>query len=395
MRRITRYVLFDLSKVFLVTLTGMTVLLLLVVVAQEAVRQGLGPEPIVRLVPYVLPEALRYAIPATILFAACSVFGRMSSSNEVVAIKALGVSPMAVIWPALALSFVVSLVAVWLNDLAVSWGRRGANRVVLQSVEQIAYGMLRTHHSYSTPELSITARRVDGRKLIRPMLTFHATEDSPPFVLMAKEAELRLNLENDTLSVVMDDGVVEWGDKVEGVLPGPYEYEVPLAAASRKGELSEGPSECALRNIPREKVQQREKIHSLRQSLAVKAAYQMMTGDFAGLTGGEWLTNRHLLRQAEIRLTRFHTEPWRRWANGFSCFFFVLVGAPLAIRLRTADVWSSFGVCFLPILCAYYPLMMYGVDRAKIGALPPYAVWLGNVILLAVGCWLLRKVIRY
>ena len=88
-------------------------------------------------------------------------------------------------------------------------------------------------------------------------------------------------------------------------------------------------------------------------------------------------------------------EPWRRWANGFSCFFFVLVGAPLAIRWRSADVWTSFGICFLPILCVYYPLLAFSVDRAKCGVLPPYAVWLGNVVLLVLGGWLLRRVIRY
>jgi lipopolysaccharide export system permease protein len=127
----------------------------------------------------------------------------------------------------------------------------------------------------------------------------------------------------------------------------------------------------------------------------LEAAYQMMTGGFEDLTGDEWLARRGMLEHAETRLTRLQTEPWRRWANGFSCLFFVLVGAPLAIRLRTADVWSSFGACFLPILCVYYPLLMYGVERAKGGALPPYSVWLGNVILLLIGCWLLRKVLRY
>jgi len=98
---------------------------------------------------------------------------------------------------------------------------------------------------------------------------------------------------------------------------------------------------------------------------------------------------------ARHRLHRLQTEPWRRWANGFSCFFFVLVGAPLAIRMRNADLWTSFAVCFLPILIVYYPLMAYGVDRAKCGELPPYAVWLGNVILAAAGLWLLRKIVRY
>jgi lipopolysaccharide export system permease protein len=98
---------------------------------------------------------------------------------------------------------------------------------------------------------------------------------------------------------------------------------------------------------------------------------------------------------ARHRLFRLQTEPWRRWANGFSCFFFVVAGIPLAIRLRNSDVLTSFFLCFLPILLVYYPLLAFGVDRAKGGVLPPYTVWLGNVFLLLAGLWLLRKVLRY
>ena len=95
------------------------------------------------------------------------------------------------------------------------------------------------------------------------------------------------------------------------------------------------------------------------------------------------------------RLHRLETEPFRRWASGFSCLAFVMVGAPLAIRLRNSDLMTTFGICFLPILIVYYPLFAYGLDRAKNGALPPYCVWLGNVVCLAIGAWLLRKVSRY
>ncbi|HND53876.1 MAG TPA: LptF/LptG family permease, partial [Pirellulaceae bacterium] len=115
MRRITRYVLGELLIVFGLTLSAMTAFMILVGLAQEAIRQGLGPEPILRLVPYVLPNALRFAVPGTILFAACSVYGRMSATNEIVAVKSLGISPVAVLWPGYALAFFVSLVAVWLN----------------------------------------------------------------------------------------------------------------------------------------------------------------------------------------------------------------------------------------------------------------------------------------
>ena len=58
-------------------------------------------------------------------------------------------------------------------------------------------------------------------------------------------------------------------------------------------------------------------------------------------------------------------------------------------------MWTSFGLCFLPILLLYYPLLMYGLDRAKSGALPPYCIWLGNLVLLGGSFWLLRKVMRY
>jgi len=112
LQRMTRYVVFELLKVFLVALAAMTLLMIVVVLAQQAIREGLGPAAVVRLIPYILPNALRFAIPGTILFAACSVYGRMSASNELVAIKSAGISPWAVAWPALFLAFMMSCVSV-------------------------------------------------------------------------------------------------------------------------------------------------------------------------------------------------------------------------------------------------------------------------------------------
>src|SRR5690242_8107767 len=114
MRILTRYVLLELLKVFLVSVAGMTLLFLLVGVFQQAILHGLGAKQIVMLLPYVLPQALQFAVPATTLFAACSVFGRLASSNEVVAVKASGISPFALLLPAWVLAFLLSLCEVWL-----------------------------------------------------------------------------------------------------------------------------------------------------------------------------------------------------------------------------------------------------------------------------------------
>lgn len=395
MRLLARYIYGELLKVFLVTLVGMTLIILLAGVAQEAIRQGLGLLPILRVIPYFLPMALVFAVPGTILFAACSVYGRMSAENELIAAKALGISPLSFLVPGFILAFLVSLAAVWLNDVAASWGQSGVDRVVLQSVEQIAYGMLRTQRAYSTNQFSINVVSVKGKKLIRPTLTYHSSDDGPPVTLTAEEAELRLNAEKNALSIVLRNSEIDWGPNVVGDWPGLAVQEVPLTAASHKGGHSGNRSDCAMHEVPQRIAEQKERIQTLQQQFAGEAAYQMLSGDFGALTGPQWNRRQQRLADAENQLYKLNLVCWRRWANGFSCLFFVLVGAPLAIRLRNADIWTSFGLCFLPILLVYYPLLMFGLDRAKSGVLPPYCVWLGNIVLLAIGGRMIYKVLRH
>jgi lipopolysaccharide export system permease protein len=118
-------------------------------------------------------------------------------------------------------------------------------------------------------------------------------------------------------------------------------------------------------------------------------------GDFEALLGPEWQTRQKVLKNKTSRLHRLRTEPFRRWSAGFSCLCFVLVGAPMAIRLRNRDFLTSFFLCFSPILVVYYPALVYTVDAAKGGTFPPLMVWAGNAILFVWGMYLLRKVRRY
>ncbi len=129
MRLFTRYVLREVGQIFLVTLFALTTFMLLVGAVQVAIAQGLGAKQIALALPYLLPQALMFAIPGTILFAVSMVYGRMSASNELVVLKALGISPMAIVWPSLALAVLLSLATVWLNDLAMSWGFHGVQQV--------------------------------------------------------------------------------------------------------------------------------------------------------------------------------------------------------------------------------------------------------------------------
>ena len=393
MKIISRYVLGELLQVFLVALTALTLFMLVVGLVKEAQQQGLGMLQIARLVPYVLPEAMRFAVPGTMLFAVASVFGRMSASNEITALKAAGISPTAVIWPALALAVVVSFVSVWLNDVAVSWGRDGVRRVVVESVEEIIYGRLRQRRSYSTHHLAINVKAVDGRRLIRPTLSLTNGPGGTPATVSAAEAELRANPTAGTLVVTFRDGTLHMGD-VTASFPDTIVRELPLDAVSRKNVVASSPSEIPMTGFSRARAEQVAWIARLDQSAAGKRAMALFSGAMEGVVPAAVASEQAALNHARGRLNRIVLEPWRRWANGFSCLCFVLVGAPMAIRMRNADFLTSFFLCFLPILVVYYPVFMLGVDQAKRGAVPPAAVWLGNLLVVLWGWWLMRRVVR-
>jgi lipopolysaccharide export system permease protein len=391
MRTITRYILAEFFKVFLVTLSSLTLLMVIVLLGKEALDQGLGLPQVIRLIPFILPNALLFTVPGTTLFAVSVVYGRMSSSNEIVAAKSVGIHPMELLWPCIYAGIGLSAFTLWVNDLAWSWGYHGIQRVVIEAGEEIAYSRLRTQRSFSSKQFSINVKNVEDRRLIQPVITFYKG-DRGSFTITADEAELRSDLKNDVLMISCRNCILDI-DGNSGQMAY-LEQEISLKDVRQK-DASDSPSHLTMARLSEAREKAQAELADLKQQLAIQAAMQMLSGDFDGLTDTAWLTHGWKIGHLENYLCRVRTEPFRRCANGFSCLCFVLVGAPVAIRLRNSDFITSFFACFLPILVLYYPLLMFGIDRAKNGILPPHIVWLGNLILALIGVWQMRKVIRY
>jgi lipopolysaccharide export system permease protein len=286
-------------------------------------------------------------------------------------------------------------VAVGLNDIAFSWGYQGLHRVVLQSVEEIAYGVLRTQRTYSTDRFAISVKAVEGKRLIRPTITFAGSGDTPTVTITAEEARLQSNLRDNTLSIFLTNSVVEAGDQFLGVFPETHERIIPLSEASKKGAGGNPSNLSMLGGIGDARREQKQHIHRLEESLAAEAGFALVTGDFAGLREEAWQHRRNELDDARNHLNRLNTEPWRRFAAGFSCLCFCCVGVPLAVWRKSADYMTNFAVCFLPILGFYFPIFYTTLQRSKAGAFPPMTLWVGNLVCMGVGYWLLRRVLRH
>lgn len=372
-------------RVFLFCVTVMALFLLGFGIAKEAVIEGFGLNVALRLFPYVLPDAVRFAAPAAALFAVCKVYGEMSAANELLALKSLGISPTRVFWPGILFGTLLSLPTLWLTDVAASWGYNGVRRVVIQSVEDIAYDGLMQQRCYRSSRFSVHTKRLEGRRLVSPTLWFPATADSPAIIATATTGELRSNPSKNTLAIDLHNGRIEYDGGVCAHFPDTQTLEVPLTDASRFRE----PVAYCLRELPAEIARQQERVQQLERELAgCDTLVEPLLAQPPGTTDKERRLAAELAQQRQW-LSALKTKPHRRWAWGWSCLCFVTVGMPLAVRLRRADYLSVFFAAFLPILSVNYLVLSYTVALTNFGRLPPSSVWIGNLLLLAAGGWLL------
>src|SRR5207237_5038030 len=88
-------------------------------------------------------------------------------------------------------------------------------------------------------------------------------------------------------------------------------------------------------------------------------------------------------RLAELRAigVELHMRP----ALSLGCLCFVLIGCPVGIWFSRSDYLSAFITCFLPIVVIYYPLLLCGINFAKLGRLNPWlALWTANALMAVI-----------
>src|SRR5438105_4826455 len=102
-------ILWEIVKVFVMSLISITGILLMAGIVAEASQQGLAPAQILQAIPLLIPSTLPYTIPATTLFATCIVYGRLAADNEILAIKSAGIGIGKVVWPGLLLGITMSV----------------------------------------------------------------------------------------------------------------------------------------------------------------------------------------------------------------------------------------------------------------------------------------------
>lgn len=385
MNEIHRSVVVDTLKVFAITTVAALLLMTLGGGAKEGVARGLPPALVARILPYLVPEMLRFVVPGCLLFAVCSVFGRMSADNEIVALKALGISPLRIVWPTLVVAYALSMFTYWLYDVCAVWARPNLQREVSQSIHEIAYSYLRANRSFSSQGAAIVVRDVSGDQLIGPLITLEAGRGGLPVTIRAARARLSSEPSRGVLRVECEDSEVDVVGRGNLRFPDGFAHDIVLRDFHQVHEDHRSPAGLGLAVIPRQIVRERQEVERLESALRAH-------DHSSSAPPAQLLQSRDSRRE---RLHRLLAEPHRRLANGLGCLCFALVGVPVALLRRSGDVMSVFFVCFLPILLVYYPLLMLGESLARQGVYPQCSVWLADSALCAAGGLLLYRSTRH
>ncbi len=390
--RIQRRIIRDIVVMFFTSLLVITLLVMLIGVAREAMNQGLGMASILQLIPYTLPNALSMAVPGTALFSVCSVYGRMSADNEFIALQSVGVSLMPAVLPAIALTIIMSVATVGLINVAFTWGFHGIERVVMSSVENIAYKVLARERSFQHSGFSITVRGVEGRDLIEPQIKINRS-NKDPITIVARTAQMTYLNASQSLELRITNGSARVSNEASFHFPDTFVQTIPLDIGPQDSLLTAHPSHMSMRDLPRASIQQREETLHGENAIAVNAGFSLLTSRPERIMNADSREREERIDQGRQRLHRLGTEMQRRWASGFTCLAMSMIGIPLAIRMKASDTMTTFGVVFLPTVLVYYPIFALTLDMAKDGRISSSGVWTANAIFIAAAVFLLRRLI--
>src|SRR2546423_6302868 len=191
----------ELLRVFLLSLLGITGILLMAGIVAEASQQGLSPGQILSIIPLLIPSTLPYTIPATTLFATCVVYGRLAADNEILAMRSSGINMIVAVWPGLLLGILTSIATLGLYIHLIPYTHHVMRTMFLGDVEELLYTMLRKQNQISYPQLnySIYVRGLQGKRLVNPTFKRRDAKGETDLVAFSQEAELRVGTNQELI----------------------------------------------------------------------------------------------------------------------------------------------------------------------------------------------------
>ncbi|MFH1198987.1 MAG: LptF/LptG family permease [Candidatus Omnitrophota bacterium] len=337
----------------------------LIKIADLIINKGVDIISVAKIFLFMMPYLLTYTLPIAALTAVLLSMGRFSGDNEIIVIRASGINIFRLIAPILTIGLILSLLLVIFNDRVIPYAQFASRKTLIDvgiknPTAALEPGVfINSFEKYILFVYSVDQKRnrLGNVRIYEPQ-----GEDKPTRTIVAKKGEFIAVPEKSIMKLKLMDGT---SDEPDPENPAnfyklnfkTYFMTLNLAQMRDKGKVEKKPKEMTIKELQVE-------ISKMRK------------------TGVDPIP---LVVRVQEKIVL-----------AFSCFFFVLMGIPLAIITRRREKSINFAMAVI-IAGIYYPILI-GCEALALQSSvinPLFVMWLPNIALGAIGAWLTYKLCAY
>lgn len=360
-RIIHRYLFFEMLSPYFVSLGVFTFVLLMAKIMELTdlvVSRGVGLDVVGRLLMYTMPYFLVFTIPMATLLGVLIAFLRLSSDNEIVALKAAGVSLARLLPPVAALALfswaACSALALW----ALPWGNNNFENLVYKVASSQAELALKEGAFIDTfPHLVIYIDKLPGGGVLKDVFIVDQRDPEKQHTIVAKRGKFFPAKGGKLILRLYEGGIHAVSpDKRSAQTAGFDTYDVTLDAGAFVA-------------------QKRKEKHE-------KEMY--VTELLAELRKAQPDSKRYYLVDMELQ---------KKFSLPFACLVMALIGLPLGIHSRSGRSWGV--AVALVVFLSYYLLLSAAWSFGESGFYPPaVGMWVPNIVFGLLGLLMFRQELK-
>jgi LPS export ABC transporter permease LptF/LPS export ABC transporter permease LptG len=313
----------------------------------------------------LLPSILAVTIPMAFLLGVLLAFGRMASDSEIVALRAVGVSPLRLLMPVMILATAMTAVTFYINAVALPAANQSYRELVFSLVASRARADVRprTFNVDLLPnQMMLYVQDIEPETGRWKNLLIHDTRDvREPKLILAKTGELVVDRERQIVRVELGAG-----NEHSFSASDPRQY-------SRTAFRSMG------WDLPVD-----EFFPDKKKLLLSKGDREMTLPELA-------LRIAQMRAEGKPRLDwgRYSVEWHKKFAIPAACLIFGLLGLALSLGSKKEARSSAFALS-IGVIFVYYVLIRLGEQAGDTGMMSPWlSMWAANLVLGALALGLL------
>ena len=406
------------------SLMGIFLLQFLMKFADRLVGKGLGFWVITKLIVYNLAWMVVLVIPMATLVATLMAYGNMSQNDEITIIKSSGVSLYRMITAPLLASVVLAYLLFLFNDNVLPDANHKA-KVLMQDISRQKPTLSLTPGMFSQEitNYSILARGVNPKTNMLSNLTiYNYTNPIKIDIVTAREGKFFFSKDQKKLIMDLKNGEIHQSDITDKNLYRRLHFKKHriIMNADQFSFQQSGPgvprgdrelSTTAMANIidSLELIKkssltalnkQVEKYFYINSSLNKNISYKKNNAVYSkaiiNVTTAKnvILSNYNRIDFLQNKINEYWVEIYKKYALPFACIVFVIIGAPIGVKVKKGGFGVSASISLFFFLI-YWAFLIWGEKLGNRNILSPFlGMWTANILLSFIGGILIIKSVK-